>query len=227
MGNRLKTAFRAQKMNGRSTLRWRFRTERDVRKFWNQFREVPALARRTSRDEKRYCLALYFFVLATHSKLRYPLLVEEDASADFRIRSANQGMTLSVTKANQIWEAPDGNDGSDWLTKVQAAIDDKLGSIGNLSSASRHDLLVYQDTPVPPDQRIAGLAELRARLETQKKARIGRVSIIFSLDVELNTGRRFKNLEFIDWSNPNAFADFGERVEFEGRKAINTAIRDH
>ena len=81
--------------------------------------------------------------------------------------------------------------------------------------------------PVPSDQRTAGLAALRARLETHKKARVGRVSIIFSLDVELDTGRRFKNLEFIDWSNPNAFADFGGRVEFEGHKAITTAIRDH
>ncbi len=187
------------------------------------------MARRSSRDEKRYCLALYLFVLATHSRLRFPLLVEEQPLTDFRLQSANTETTLAIAKANQIWEPPMKTSDSDWLSLVRHAIEEKLRFIAQLDSAARHDLLVYQDMPVPETERATGLSTLRTWLQSLKKANpgLGRVSIIFSLDVALDMGREFRNLEYIDWSNPDAFSDFGERVEFEGQKAAVTAIRWH
>jgi hypothetical protein len=227
--SRIVVAARTQERNGRFAVRWKIRTERDVRKFWEQFRRVPAMARRSSRDEKRYCLALYLFVLATHSKLGVPLFIEEDSRTDFRLRSANLETTLTIAKANQIWEPPLETGYSDWISLVRHAIEEKLPFIARLDSASRHDLLVYQDMPVPEAERAPGLSTLRTWLQSLKKANpgLGRVSIIFSLDVVLDKGRDFRNLEYIDWSSPDAFSDFGERVEFEGQKATVTAIRGH
>ena len=227
--SRVTTAVRIQKTNGHPLVRWRFRTERDVRKFWKEFRRVPALARRNGRDERRYCLALYLFALATHSRLRYPLLVEESLSGDFRMRASNVETMLSIAKANQIWEAQNEHSNADWLAQVQRAIEEEARSVKPLNPTARRDLLVYQDVPIPAAERATGLQTLRSWLRLLKKENPGwdRVSIIFSLDVELDTGRKFRNLEFIDWSNPDAFADFGERVEFEGQKATVTAIRWH
>src|ERR1700730_8721462 len=151
--SRVVPAARAQERNSRFAVRWRIRTKRDVRTIWNEFRRVPTIARRSSRDEKRYCLALYLFALATHSRLKYPLLIEEDQKADFRLRSTNLETALSVAKANQFWEPPNGTDHSDWLALVRHAVEEKLRSIAHLDSAERHDLLVYQDMPVPEAER--------------------------------------------------------------------------
>jgi hypothetical protein len=227
--SRIVTAARTQVRDRRFAARWRIRTERDVHKFWDQFRRVPTMARRSGRDEKRYCLALYLFVLATHSRLRFPLFVEEDPLTDFRLPSANTETTLAIAKANQIWDPPVKTGDSDWLSLVQHAIEEKLQSIAHLDSEARHDLLVYQDMPVPEAERVIGLSNLRTWLQSLKKVNpgLGRVSIIFSLDVVLDMGREFRHLEYIDWSNPDAFSDFGERVEFEGQKATVTAIRGH
>jgi hypothetical protein len=227
--SRIVTAARTQERNGRLVSRWKMRTERDVHKFWHQFRRVPVMARRSSRDEKRYCLALYLFVLATHSRLRFPFFIEEDRLAEFRLPSGSTEITLAIAKANQIWEPQLKTDDPDWLSLVRHAIEEKLRFIAHLDSAARHDLLVYQDMPVPEAERATGLSTLRTWLQSLKRANpgLGRVSMIFSLDVVLDTGREFRNLEYIDWSNPDAFPDFGERVEFEGQKATVTAIRRH
>ena len=161
--------------------------------------------------------------------MRFPLFIEENPLTDFRLLSANTETTLTIAKANQIWEPPVKTGDSDWFSLVRHAIEEKLPFIAHLDSAARHDLLVYQDMPVPEAERVAGLATLRKWLQSLKKANpgLGRVSIIFSLDVVLDLGREFRNLEYVDWSNPDAFSDFGERVEFEGQKATVTAIRGH
>jgi hypothetical protein len=199
------------------------------RKFWKKFQRVPARRRRTKRDEERYCLALYFLALATHRKLRYPLRVEEGASPDFIVTwSSGKTIGLSVIKATEMWvehEVAKVDGKPDWFSYVRRAIESKVQTL----KSPRSDLLVYEDEPLPLNEQVHALTALRDWLTGIKSAnaRLGTISIIISLGLALERGDNFQYLPFINWSNPGGTPDFGERVEFEGFKAVRTAIRKH
>jgi hypothetical protein len=207
--------------NGARAVRWHFRTADDVKEFWKKFQRVPARKRRTKRDEERYCLGLYLLALATHRKLKYPLRVEEGESPDFIITwSSGKSSRLDIIKASEMWverEVTNGNGKPDWFASVRRAIESRANELTGV----RRDFLVYEDTPLPLAERAQALAALREWLGVVKNANplLGKVSLITSLDVALDTGSEFRDLPFVDWSRPDSMSDFGERVDFAGRKA--------
>jgi hypothetical protein len=215
--------------NGARLVRWHFRNADDVKEFWKKFQRVPARKRRTKRDEERYCLGLYLFALATHRKLKYPLRVEEGESPDFIITwSSGKSTGLDIVKAAEMWierEVTNGNGKPDRFASVRRVIESRANELTGV----RRDFLVYEDTPLPVKERPQALAALRQWLNALKEAHplVGKISIITSLEVALDTGDEFRDLPFVDWSKPNATPDFGERIEFVGEKAVTTAIRKH
>lgn len=215
--------------NGTRAVRWNFKSSEDVKSFWKKFQRVPARSRRTRRDEERYCLALYFLALATHRKLKYPLRVDECESPDFTITSSTGKTTaLEVIKATEMWIEPtavNGNGKPDWLGLLRGEVETRTKDL----LGGRRDLLVYEDMPLPMAERPQALATLRDWLIGLKQAHppIGKVSIITSLDVLIDTSTGFRNLPFVNWSDPDSSADFGERVTFAGDKAVVSAIRKH
>jgi hypothetical protein len=215
--------------NGARAVIWNFRSADDVKEFWKKFRRVPARRRWTKRDEERYCLALYFLALATYRKLKYPLRIEEGESPDFIVTwSSGKTIGLSVIKATEMWvehEVAKVDGKPDWFSYVRRAIESKARTL----KSARSDLLVYEDEPLPLIEQAQALTALRDWLSGIKCAntRLGRISIIISLGLALERGNNFQYLPFINWSNPGGAPDFGERVEFEGFKAVRTAIRKH
>ncbi len=119
--------------------------------------------------------------------------------------------------------------GTEWLSFIKQGVERKLPKLVAFRSTSRQDLLVYDDTPLPAIDRAKVLPVLSRWLSETRKAnpRLGRLSIIISLDLLLDSGDGLEVLPFINWSNPGATPDFGERVEFAGEKAVTTAIRKH
>jgi len=117
----------------------------------------------------------------------------------------------------------------EWLSFIKSSVERKLPKLASFRSASRQDLLVYDDTPLPAIDRAKVLPVLSRWLSETRNANpsLGRLSIIVSLDLLLDSGDGLEVLPFINWSNPDATPDFGERVEFAGKKAVVTAVREH
>jgi hypothetical protein len=85
--------------------RWEFRSAHDVRRFWDEYRNVPGrVDGREHCDEERYCLGLYLLALADHALLSYPLSIAEGESPDFIVTWASGDVTgLEVTRATEQW----------------------------------------------------------------------------------------------------------------------------
>ena len=115
-----------------------------------------------------------------------------------------------------------------WITRVQDAIEQKLVKLPSYRSASRHDLLIYDDSPPIGVDRKVVLAETRKWICDVRRRHplLGKVSIIMTLDVVYDVGGKCRVLPFVDWSSPESLADFGERVEYAGRKSIRDAMGD-
>ena len=117
----------------------------------------------------------------------------------------------------------------EWLSFVEQAVQRKLSKLPNFRAASQHDLLVYDDTPLPAINRQKVIPRLGVWLSETRRSNpaLGRVSIIVSLDLLFDSGKTLELLPFLNWSDPDATPDFGERIEFVGEKAVTTAIRAH
>jgi hypothetical protein len=117
----------------------------------------------------------------------------------------------------------------EWLSFIKEAVTRKLSKLAKFRSTSRQDLLVYDDAPVAAIERPKVFPVLSRWLsETRKEnPHLGRVSIIVSLDLLHDAGKGLQVLPFVNWSDPEATPDFGERVEYIGEKAVTTAVRKH
>jgi hypothetical protein len=141
--------------------------------------------------------------------------------------SGEEAQPVGIMLSQRGWVGDEAE--SEWLSFIRRAIERKLPKLPNFGSTARHDLLVYDDTPLPAVDRPRVLAALKDLLGSLKRDNplLGRVSIIISLDVVFDSGRDFRVLPFVNWSEPQALPDFGERVEFAGEKAAITEIRKH
>jgi hypothetical protein len=229
----------------------RFRSRGDVENFWRAVRNVPARSRRAKRDEERYALALFLRARADHGLLRYAVLVTEGQSPDFMIRECGgHSAGLEVTRATspeiQKWmteaekrlpeissvllsQAGWAGDSVEleWLQLFECAIRAKVAKLAKFRHAHRHDLLVYDDTPLPSPDRNLVIPELTryVRAQREKQPLLGRVSVIMSLDVIYDVAGVCRVLPFIDWNAPDRSHDLGERVEYAAQHAIMKELR--
>ncbi len=234
-----------------TAVRHRFRSRADIEKFWRKVRSVGARARRTKRDEERYCLGLYLLARATHDLIDFPVIADEGESPEFLITEGGapisglevtkattpalqRAMTLSEQKngapaldlSNGGWLRDEGE--KIWISLVQDAIERKLKKLPSYRKASRHDLLIYDDSPAIGVDREAVLAETGKWIGNSRSRcpLLGKVSIIMSLDVAFDVAGKCRLLPFIDWSAPESLPDFGERVEYAGRKSIADTMEE-
>jgi hypothetical protein len=129
---------------------------------------------------------------------------------------------VSLMLSNHGWA---GNQAEvEWLSLIRDAVERKLPKLAKFRATSRQDLIVYDDTPLPAINRSKVLPALSSWLSETRRTNpgLGRVSIIVSLDVLMDSGDALVMLPFVDWSNPSATSDFGERAEFAGEKAVRT-----
>lgn len=219
--------------------------------FWREVRNVGARTRRIKRDEERYCLGLYVLARATHDLIDFPVIADEGQGPDFIMTEGDSPPAgLEVTKATTpalqramtLSERTNGTRGVElsnggwlrgerekiWISQVQEAIERKLDLLRSYRKALRHDLLIYDDSaPIGVDREVV-LAEAGKWIRgiRPRSPLLGKVSIIMSLDVAFDVAGKCRLLPFIDWSSPESLPDFGERVEYAGRKSITDAMEE-
>jgi hypothetical protein len=238
---------------------WEFRSLDDIRRFWLSVRDVPRRTEgRSYKQYERYYLGLYLLALSDHSLLYYPLKTLEGDSPDFLLvrksgettglevtRATDEEFQASVTRAEK--EHPEGyaivvsplGYAGDQLEEescrlFRKAIEKKVARLPKYRPASRYDLLVSDDTRMGAGDRRKVLAILTpwARAVKQREPKLGKISIVASLDVLYDIGGESRIFPFIEWSAPKLgeTADgetFLDRVEHAGRIAAEEAIRAH
>ncbi len=229
----------------------------DVDALWRKVREVPRRTEsRKHSYEEQYCLGIFLLALGRHGLLDYPFTVKQGESPGFLItEKSGQVAGLEVTSASEPWvqgEMPSsiredlrrefssrtfrsvGDEAErQWCGLIRNAIERKIAKLPAFMPAQRHDLLVYDDTPLPTVDRRKVLAALDpwARDLKSKTPLLERISIIISLDVLFDVGGESRILPYVQWSatelddtaDPQSFS---ERVELAGKVAVERAIRE-
>jgi len=231
----------------------RFDSLADIRKFWIRVGKVGTRRdREKTRREERYCLALYMLARATNSLIEYPISVEEGQRPDFMVsEGAGDTFGLEVTRATTREHEErlthdeesrtsvlklgseagwlEGQRESLWIERMKCAAMQKLELIPGYHKASRHDLLIYDNTPLIGVNRDQVTANIRDWIREYRSAvpSFGILSIIISLDVVLDVGGECRVLPFINWSQPERTPDFARRVEHAAKKAAHDVLDQH
>lgn len=232
---------------------WQLDSVVAVHNFWVSVRNVPRrLDGRTKKQYERYYVALYLLALAHDAALSYPLKVEEGDSPDFMLtwpsgensglevtRATDQELQRTMTLAEKkhpegyaFLESPLGylDDLEEQACRFfREAIENKVAKLPKFRGASRHDLIVSDDTGMGAGDRRKVLAILRpwAQELKQKEPKLGKISIVASLDVLYDIGGESRIFPFVAWSDPDSSAraeEFSERVEYAGRFVAEQAV---
>jgi len=234
----------------------KFRSLDNIRSFWLRVRDVPKRAEgRTHKQYERYYLALYLMALADHDLLSYPLRVLEGDSPDFTLlwksavttglevtRATDEDLQRVITRGQKghsvghamvaSWSGYAGDQlEQESCALFRKAIEKKVEMLPRYETASRCDLLVSDDTRMGAGDRRKVLAILDpwARELKQKEPKLGKISVVASLDVLYDIGGESRIFPYIEWSAPKLNeADKGEafsdRVEHAGRVVAEEAI---
>ncbi|MGH7947744.1 MAG: hypothetical protein ACREQF_00760 [Candidatus Binataceae bacterium] len=120
-----------------------------------------------------------------------------------------------------------------WCSLVRAAIEAKTAKLPKYRPATHHELVIYDDTPLPAVDRRMVLERLREPVRTlceRKKPSFRTISVIVSLDLLYDLGGEPRIIPFIDWlarrsDAPDDFRHFAEDVAFGGKNAVDRAFR--
>ena len=119
-----------------------------------------------------------------------------------------------------------------WCSLVQKAIEKKLEKLPSFKPASRHDLVIYDDTPLLPVQRRKVIEDLHSWVSSVKANRpqLGTVSIIISLDVVFDVSGSVRILPYVEWAAteleaPDESSDLAERIAYAGWHAVKRTLR--
>jgi hypothetical protein len=237
----------------KKTIIHRFRSREDVEKFWRAVCNVPPRTRRSKRQEERYYLGLFLVALAGSESMPFSFAIEEISeykSPDFMFDAEEKRFGIEVTRATSPEfqqkktaiekKHPNGyafllsdrgwtNNGAveqQWLRYFEDAILKKLPKLRDYLSAARHDLIIWEDAPLPDVNRtvvISALAQwIRAR--RSENPLLGKVSVVISLDVIYDVDGESRTLPFVDLESPERFHDLGSRVEFAAQKAVRDEL---
>lgn len=239
---------------------WTIRSLDDVGALRREFAFVQRRrTRQRQRNLEIHYLTLYLFALGEHGLLRYPFEIIHDDSPDFLLTedggdkvgiehtkaiSADHQKTLSERRkdypngvailASPLGYTPD-QELLEWSEFIRAAIKNKLTRLPKYKPALRYDLLIEDNCPVSPgpDRRRAleVVAELaREYRRSNPKLKLGKVSVIVSLDVLYDAGGENRVLPIISWSDPRTDDPgeaevFASRTEHGGRVEVRRQIR--
>jgi hypothetical protein len=122
----------------------------------------------------------------------------------------------------------------EWCSLIRRAIEQKVAKLPTFRPASHHDLLIYDDTPLPAVDRRSVLAAINpwARKLNEKRPAFGRISVAISLDLLFDLGGACRIFPYIDWSapkldDPKDLRTLSARVEAAGRIAVERAVGQH
>jgi len=120
----------------------------------------------------------------------------------------------------------------EWCSFVRKAIEKKLKKLSGFKPASRHDLVICDDTPLPAVNRRKVIAALHPWVSSLKAnwPQLGIISIIISLDVVFDVGDSARILPYVNWAAteleaPDESSELSERIEYVGWHAVKRALR--
>jgi len=122
----------------------------------------------------------------------------------------------------------------EWCSLICRVIERKLESLAGYREANSHELLIYDDAPLPAVDRRKVMAAMASwvPLLREKGPAFDKVSTIVSLDLLFDFGGESQILPYIEWGGPkldgpsNALS-FAERVEQAGTAAVRWATDPH
>jgi hypothetical protein len=122
----------------------------------------------------------------------------------------------------------------EWCSLIRGAVEQKLVKLPTFRPLPRHDLLIYDDTPLPAVDRrkvLAAISPWTLRLN-EKRPTFGKISVIISLDVLFDLGGTCRIFPYIDWSaaeltDSKNLRAFSVRVEEAGQIAVKRAVGRH
>jgi hypothetical protein len=237
---------------------WEFRSRDELVRFWAQVRNVPRRSNgRTPKQYESYYLGLYLQSLANHELLSYPIEVVEGESPDFMLTwKSGETTGLEITRATdqelQRWLTRGKKDDAkaratmasfagyagdqvehEWCSFVREAIEKKLAKLRKYRDAARHDLLVVDDTRAGAGDRrkVLALLDPWARELKREESKLGKISVVASLDVLYDIGGESRIFPYVHWSAPElddviSNESFSERAELAGRVTVERAIRE-
>jgi len=122
----------------------------------------------------------------------------------------------------------------EWCSLIRRAIEQKFAKLPNFRPVSHHDVLIYDDTPLPAVDRrkVVSVISPWVRRLNEKSPALGKISVIISLDVLFDLGGACRIFPYIDWSAPElddlkTLRAFSARVEDAGRIAVERAVGRH
>jgi hypothetical protein len=121
---------------------------------------------------------------------------------------------------------------TEWCSLFKSAIEKKLRKLSAFTSALRHDLLVYDDTPLPAIDREKVLSVMHPYIRhlQDEHPELGKISFIVSLDLIFDVGGECRMFPYIEWSNlkpddPESLMAVARRAEQAGQAAVKTVLQ--
>jgi hypothetical protein len=118
-----------------------------------------------------------------------------------------------------------------WCSLYQAAIAKKVRMLSAFKTACWHDLLLYDETPLPVVDRQRILSVMQPYVESlqRENPKLGKTSFIVSLDVLYDVGGEVRSFRYVEPPNlddAQSMKSFSERSEYAGRVSAEKAVRD-
>lgn len=130
-----------------------------------------------------------------------------DSEREYRRREADsessgsnaEPVSISLSHGGWSHEAE-----AQWCLLARKAIKKKLKKLPGFRPASRYDLVIYDDTPLPVVNRCKVAAALRPWVGSLDATalKLGRISVVISLDVVFDLGGSVSFLPYIEWNAP-------------------------
>jgi len=121
----------------------------------------------------------------------------------------------------------------EWCGFVREAIDKKVAKLSGYRPVARHDLLISDDTRAGAGDRRKVVARLDpwVRDLKRKESKLGKVSVVASLDVLYDLGGESRIFPYVQWSagelEDGAFEEgFSRRAALAGRVTVERTIRE-
>lgn len=161
------------------------------------------------------------------------------AEREYRRREAVAEASGKDPQPVILWPAGYGGVSGDeverqFCTLLKEAITKKVEKLSGFRPASRHDLLVCDDTPLGAGDRRKIVAALNPWIRNlaASATQLGTISVIVSLDVVFDLGGSPRLLPYIEWNAPELNGvgetnDLSERIEYAGQHAATQVLQRH
>jgi hypothetical protein len=123
----------------------------------------------------------------------------------------------------------------EWCLCVRKAIEKKIAILPGYRAVSRCDLLVSDDAKMGGGESLESARDPNsagARIEAERAEKLGKISVVASLDVLYDIGGESRIVPYIEWSASKLEkapegVSFSDRVEHAGQVVAEKAIQAH